>query len=78
MITDVQQAGYRLKAFLDDPAVKEVLAAYKDGAYRAFLSAKTDDERRNAHAEAVALDKLVGVLEGIVEEGALKDQENAQ
>lgn len=75
MIEDVQRAARRLREFLDDAAVQAVLAAYKDGAYKAFLAAQTDEARRNAQAEAVALDKLVGVLQGLVDEAKWKDEQ---
>lgn len=73
MTMDVQRVGRRLNEFLGDPDVQKVLAAYKEGAYKAFLTAKTDEERRNAQAEAMVLDKFEGVLQGIVEEGRWKD-----
>lgn len=55
--------------FLKEDAVKDALTQMEKEAYDGFLHAKTDDERRFAHAYAQAIARLETVFQAIVDAG---------
>ncbi len=58
-----------IRRLLKEDAVQDVLADLKDQAYRQFLAAKNDDERRSSHANAQAVDRLETAFQAVVDAG---------
>ncbi len=58
-----------IRRLLKEDAVQDVLANLKDQAYRAFLASKNDDDRRTAHANAQAVDRLETAFQAVVDAG---------
>lgn len=63
------EAADTIARFLADDTVQAVFADIKQDAYQSFLRAKTDEDRRNAHAFAQALDRLETAFQAVVDAG---------
>jgi CHASE3 domain sensor protein len=57
-LTGVVAAGRRVREFMDDPTIREVLQDATDTAYAQFQAAETDAELRAAQALRKALDLI--------------------
>lgn len=68
-MADLEYEGTKLKAFLEDSTVQAALVLMKERAYADFLSAKNDDERREAQAIAKVTDTFVVALQSVVDAG---------
>jgi len=62
-------AGKRVKEFLADPAVQEVLKRIEKQYLGDFREADTDDKRRNVWASTKALQDFVAALGGTLDSG---------
>ncbi len=65
-VTEVADAIRRL---LKEDAVRDVMEGLKQDAYRQFLAAKNDEDRRTAHANAQAVDRLETAFQAVVDAG---------
>lgn len=59
----------RVKQWLDDDIVKEVIADVRRQNYDLFLHAPNDEGRRMAQAQAIALDAVLGMFRAILDAG---------
>ena len=66
-MSSVTEAGQRLELFLADEAVQTAFEVMKKEYYRAFVGAKTDDDRRMAQAKALVLDTFETALRATVD-----------
>ena len=74
-LQEIINAGQRVREFMDDPAIREVLTATKEAAYEEFLTAATDDRRRDAQALRLALDKIANAILARVQRAELAKKE---
>jgi hypothetical protein len=68
-MSDIELDGHRIREFLKDDVVKAALQVLKERSYTDFLTAKTHDERLNAQAEALVLDRFVVALQSVADAG---------
>ena len=68
-MSDIEMDGHRIREFLADDVVKAALKVLKERSYADFLSAKTADDRLNAQAEALVLDRFVVALQSVADAG---------
>ena len=76
----ITEAADTLSRFLKEPVVTDAFTALRNDAYREFLSAQTDEDRRQAHATAKAVDKLETAFRAVVDAGERErtEQEKAE
>lgn len=72
---EVINAGQRVREFMDDPTIRSVLEETKEQAYQDFLSAATDDRRRDAQALRHALDRIADAIVKRVQRADLAKKE---
>jgi hypothetical protein len=72
------EEGRRVKAFLEDPAVKKVLVSLEKRYFAAFKSAATPEEREALHARVIALDDLFHSCLGTVNNGTVAQRARDQ
>lgn len=65
----VVKDGKRVREFMDDETIREVLKETADKAYDSFLNAETDDQLRTAQAVRKALDALAETIAVRVQRG---------
>jgi hypothetical protein len=65
------EAGRLCKEIMDNPQFKEAAGAIERDHYTALLSAKTDDERRNAQARVLAIREIASELRARFDRGNL-------
>ena len=67
-MSEISEAGFRITQFLEDDAIKAALQAVKQVNYDLFLKAKSDDDRRMAHAKAQCMADFEIALNAVVEQ----------
>ena len=79
-MSSVTEVADTIARFWKDDTVQAVVAEIKQDAYTAFLRAKTDDDRRDAHAFAQALDRLETAFQAKMDAGERErmDEERAE
>ena len=68
-MSKTSEAAQRVELFMQDEAIQGVFKTMKADAYHAFLFSHNDESRRNAHANAMAIDKLEQGIRAIVDAG---------
>ena len=68
-MSDIEIDGHRIREFLADDVVKAALQVLKERSYKDFLAAQTHDERLQAQAEALVLDRFVVALQSVADAG---------
>ena len=62
-------AGLRVKNFVEDPIIQQVIARLASLNYSEFKKAKSESEIRSAHARGVVLDDFVNELQSVIDDG---------
>lgn len=64
------QDANTVERFLQEPIISGTLARLHQDAYREFLLAQTDEDRRAAHSYAKAVDRLETAFRAVVDAGS--------
>lgn len=70
--------GARVRAFVDDPAVKDAIRKVAERFFDEFKASRTPADREMAWAKSAALDALSGELLAVVQNGEIAVRQRQQ